>query len=147
MKIIKHTRRAAQSGQALLEMSLCLLFVFLMMFGIVEYSRLMYAFNFVSYAAQAGARYACVHGSSSASPLSITSPNSATNNAVTTLVQSMAVGLSTSNMTVTTSYLNGSNAPDSSVTVQVSYVENPLLTVVLPNATTVTSSSTMVILQ
>jgi Flp pilus assembly protein TadG len=137
------TRRRAQSGHVVLEMGLCMVFFFFMMFGIVEYSRLMYAFNFVSYAAQAGARFACVHGSASSTPVSTAS---STSNSVTTYVQGLAVALNTSNLTVTTTW-NPNNNPESNVTVNVSYIESPLLTAVLPGGMTVSSSSTMAILQ
>jgi Flp pilus assembly protein TadG len=137
-------RRRKQSGHVMIEMGLSMIFFFFMIFGIVEYSRLMYAYNFVSYAAQEGARYASVHGSASTNPVST---SSSTSNAVTTFVQGLSVGLNTSSMTVTTSWAGGSNAPGSTVTVQVSYVEVPVLTAVLPGSMTVNSSSTMMILQ
>jgi Flp pilus assembly protein TadG len=131
-------RRRAQSGNMMLETALCLIFLFSIMFGVVEYSRLMYAFNFVSYAAQSATRYASLRGATSSSPV--------TASQVTTYVGSLAMGLDPTQLSVNTSW-SPSNQPGSNVQVIVAYTQNPLLTMVLPNSIQVTSTSTMVVLQ
>lgn len=145
----------------MIEAGLCLTALFLMMFGIIEYSQMNYANNFCAYAAQQAARYASLRGSSSSSPLA-TSPSpcgtSCTNGAAsgdgtTTYVQGLAVGLSPNNLTVSTSWSASSgngNAPGGNVTVKVSYAYSPLLKVVtasIPSTLNVNSSSTMTVLQ
>ncbi|MGA3190185.1 MAG: TadE/TadG family type IV pilus assembly protein [Bryobacteraceae bacterium] len=135
-------RRKTQAGNAIVEISLCLTALILIMFGIVEYSRLMYAFNFVSYAARSASRYASLHGSSSASPV--------TQAEMTTYVQALAVALNSSQLVVNTTWSGSAspgNSPGNTVQVVVTYTETPLLTLVMPNALAVTSTSQMVVLQ
>ncbi len=94
-----------------------LLVTMTLIFGIIQASLALYAFSFVSYGARCGARYAMVRGSRSPSP--------ATSASVQSYVQSLAVPLDTSSLTVTTTW-NPNNDPGSTVTVQVTYVFSPL---------------------
>ncbi|HEV2278665.1 MAG TPA: TadE family protein [Acidobacteriaceae bacterium] len=66
MKIISKIRAGhkEERGETLLEFALSAVVVFMLLFGIMEFSRAMYIYHFMSYAAQAGTRYAAVRGSS-----------------------------------------------------------------------------------
>jgi Flp pilus assembly protein TadG len=153
-------RRSQQGGQVIIEMGLCMTALFFIMFGIVEYARIDFANNFCAFAAQQGARYASIRGSSSVSPLS-TSPspcgstctNVASGDPTTTYVKGLAVGLDTSNLTVSTTWgpatTGNGNDAGSTVTVRVQYTYNPLLTIVVPGVSTfsLNSTSTMTVIQ
>lgn len=126
-------------GGALLEGALCINVFLLIVFGAIEFSRVVYAYNVVAYAARDASRYASVRGSSSPSP--------ATAAAISAFVSSQAVMLPSGSLTVTTTW-SPSNAPGSKVTVRVSCAMNRLLaTYILPAMPTIASTSTMTILQ
>ena len=57
--------RRSELGQALVEFSLTILFVFLLFVGMMEVIFLMYAYNTLADAAKEGIRYAIVHGTGS----------------------------------------------------------------------------------
>lgn len=144
----------------MVEMGLCLVTLMFMIFGIVEYSNINYANNFCAYAAQQAARYASVHGSGSASPLT-TNPspcgtsctNASTGDATSTYVQGLAVGLNTGNLTVSTTWTSSSgnaNAAGGTVAVKVQYSYSPLLTAVtgvIPSPFKLNSTATMTVIQ
>ena len=52
-----------ERGDTLLEFAISAVVVFTLLFGTMEFARAMYVYHFVSYAAQAGSRYAIVRGS------------------------------------------------------------------------------------
>lgn len=54
--------RNRESGQALVEFALTILFIFLLFIGMLEMIFLMYAYNTLADAAKEGVRYAIVHG-------------------------------------------------------------------------------------
>ncbi|HEY1759084.1 MAG TPA: TadE/TadG family type IV pilus assembly protein [Bryobacteraceae bacterium] len=150
-------RRQGQRGQAMVEMGLCLTVLFFMIFGIFQYSQIAYANNFCAYAAQQAGRYASIRGSGSVNALP-TSPNPcgtsctnvSTSDPTTAYVQSMAVGLNTANLTVSTAWSSATgngNAAGGTVTVTVKYVYNPILSLISANTFTLNSSSTMEVLQ
>jgi Flp pilus assembly protein TadG len=148
MIAVARLRRKKQGGHVMIEMGLSMIVLFVIIFGIIEYSQLMYAWNFCSYAAQAGARYASVRGATFPTACANASSSNcyATQASVTSYVQSLAVALNSSQLTVTTSWSPNENQ-GSNVTVQVNYVDNPLLTIVLPHAMTLSSTAQMPILQ
>jgi Flp pilus assembly protein TadG len=130
-------RASTQKGSAIIE-GACVTLVFLaMIFGIMDWSRMMFANNFVSSAARDATRYAMVHGSSSSSP--------ALASDLTTLVKNEAVGLDPTKITVSTTW-NPNNSPGSSVTVQVQYSFQGIAPY-MPSSMTLKSSSTMLISQ
>jgi Flp pilus assembly protein TadG len=160
---ISEIRRRAQSGHVIVEMGLCMTVLFLMIFGITEYSRIAYANNFTAFAAQQAARYASIRGSASASPLA-TSPspcgtsctNASSGDATKTFVEGLSVGLNTANLTVTTTWscaTTGScanaNTAGNTVSVKVNYAYNPFLTMVapLPSTFNMNSTATMTVVQ
>lgn len=153
-------RRRSQGGNYIMEMGLCMIVLCYLIFGIVEYSNLNYANNFCAFAAQQGARYASIRGATSVNPLP-TSPspcgtsctNETTGDPTTTYVQGLAIGLSTSNLTVTTNWSGAveANANDvgGTVTVKVAYSYSPLLKIVTPGVSmfSLSSTSSMTVIQ
>lgn len=64
---LNRTMRAGindQRGDTLVEIAISAVVVLTLLFGIMEFGRAMYIYHFVSYAAQAGTRYAIVRGNS-----------------------------------------------------------------------------------
>ena len=57
----------AQTGQSLLELSIAVVLFFVLVFGVVDAGRLIYAYNVVSASAREGVRYAAVRGGMSVS--------------------------------------------------------------------------------
>jgi Flp pilus assembly protein TadG len=151
-------RRRRQRGQAILEMGLCMVVLFFMIFGIFQYSQIEYANNFCAYAAQQAGRFASIRGASSVNVLP-TSPNpcgsscsnaSASSDPTTAYVQGLAVGLNTANLTVTTAWSSSTgngNAAGGTVSVTVRYVYSPILALLSANTFTLTGTSTLEVLQ
>ena len=106
--------RAARNGQTAVEFAMTVLVYLTVVFAIIEFGRVLYAYNLVAYSARQGSRYAAVHGSSSKSP--------ASSSAITSVVQNEINGLDTSNneLSVTTSW-SPNNRPGGIVTVKVQY--------------------------
>ncbi len=160
-KPISELRRRTQSGHVIVEMGLCMTVLFVMIFGITEYSRIAYANNFTAFAAQQAARYAAIRGAASATPLT-TNPspcgtsctNATSGDATLTFVQGMSVGLNTANLTVTTTWscatsCANANTAGNTVSVKVNYGYNPFFTSVapLPSTFNMNSTSTMTVVQ
>ena len=120
----------------MLESALVFTVFMVMVFGIMDWGRMMLANNFVSYAAREATRYASVHGTASG--------HSCTSTDLTNLVNGAAVGLDTSKITVTPTWSPNHNA-GSTVSVTVQYAFTPIAPYV-PTAT-LKAASQMVILQ
>ena len=148
MKLAPVRRSSRERGQAVIEFGLSLVVFFLITFGIVEYSRVQFINTFCAYGAQEGARYASLRGGdyTTACATYTASNCNATAANVTSYVTSLAVGMDTSKMTVSTVWPSGANSSTNNVKVTVSYTYNPLLVAVLPSQLTLTSTSTMPIL-
>jgi len=106
-------------GGTLVEFAISASLLLMAFFGIIDFSRALYAYHFVSYAAQEGTRYAMVRGndwsgacaSASSFDCSINSSNQAL---VQTYVQGLATpGISAGSVTATPSW-PGTNAGGSS---------------------------------
>ncbi len=130
----------SRAGQAMLETSLCFLLFITIFIAIMEFGMGIFTYNFVSYAAREGSRYASTRGSQCASPCT-----TATNDTVQTMVRNQVVALDSSKVAVNTTW-NSSNVPGNTVTVNVSYPIKPLLGFLLGNIT-VAATSTMMIAQ
>lgn len=109
LKILLHDER----GTELVEFAISALVIFTVFFAIIEFSMAMYAYHFVSSAAQAGARYAIVRGADWSAACSTSAPpNFAVNfscNAsasdVSNYVKNLATaGIDPSRITVTTTW-------------------------------------------
>ncbi|MEO5922558.1 MAG: TadE family protein [Bryobacteraceae bacterium] len=119
-----------------MESTLCFLgFVFLT-FGLMEFSMAVYAYNFVTYGASSGARWASMHGTNSAAP--------ATTDSIQTMVRNQAISLVRNSVNVTTAWVPD-NQPGSVVQVTVTYNVIPLVHLVMRNNMTVRSTSKVVI--
>ena len=131
-------RRRAQRGSTLVEGALCFTVFLMMVFGVMDFGRLLFAYNFTAFAAREGARYAMTHGNTSKSP--------ATSDTVKTIVTNQAVGLDTSAITVTTTWSPDEN-PGSTVNVKVQYAFNAVVPYFPGSLLNVQSTSQMVISQ
>ncbi len=94
--------RSRERGSALVEFGLIMTVLFTMIFGIMDFSRAMFAYHYVSFAAHEATRYASVHGSTYTTQCPTASPWVSTNNCqvsasstanVTNFVQSFAQGV------------------------------------------------------
>lgn len=131
-------RKHRQRGAAILEFGLAFLAFFVVLYGIMEFGRIVASYNILSGAAREGVRYAVVHGSASGSV--------ATASDIQDVVRRWAIGMDTSAVAVTTTWTPG-NAPGSQVKVTASYNITPFTGLILTNGITVQSSSQMAISQ
>ena len=68
MKILRDSRK--ERGATMLEMGLALTFILMpLMFGIIDFSRALYAYHFVAHAAREASRWAAVRGAACNSPM------------------------------------------------------------------------------
>jgi Flp pilus assembly protein TadG len=130
----------SRAGQAMIETALCFLLFVTIFIAIMEFGMGIFTYNFVSYAAREGSRYASTRGSQCASPCT-----TATNDTVQTMIRNQVVALDSSKVAVNTTW-NSSKVPGNTVTVNVSYPIKPILGFVLGNIT-VAATSTMMISQ
>jgi Flp pilus assembly protein TadG len=91
-------RRSADSGSALLEMAVSLPLFLLVVFGLFEYSIVLFTYCNATYACRNSARYASMHSSSSLSPASVSQ--------IQTMTKSLLFLSSALTPTVNVSYLN-----------------------------------------
>jgi Flp pilus assembly protein TadG len=147
MIAVSPTRKRSQRGNAMLEGALSIWVFVMLMLGLMEFSMAVYAYNFVTYAANEAARYASLHGAN-ASP-------AVTSTQITQRVQKQAAALLASRLTVEVWGGNGTqsnanlwptgNQPGNVATVKVSYSVVPMAKIVFKSAITVTSTSKMTI--
>jgi Flp pilus assembly protein TadG len=135
---IRRQSRASQKGSAILEFSLCFMLIFGLIYGILEFSRVVYSYTVLAGATREASRYAVVHGSQSGSP--------ATNSDIRAQVERWAIGLDTSALAVDTTWPTG-NAPSSTVSIATSYTVTPFTTLIMRNPITLRTRSEMVISQ
>jgi Flp pilus assembly protein TadG len=126
----------------------------LLIMGTLEFGWAIYSYNYCSFLAQSGARWASTQGSLSTSPATVSS--------LTAYVQSQMVGMSTSNLTVTPSWCDqtgancntsqtssntGSpyNTPGSLVNVTIAYTITPLAGLAIKQNINVSSTAQFVI--
>ena len=131
-------RTTAEQGSALVEGAFVLTIVLLLVFGMIQFSYVVFGYTAVVYSARAGTRYAAVHGSSSPSPCSAA--------AVQTQVLNQLPGVPASAVTVTTTWTPNNN-PGSTVKVTVSANFSAMAKLVMRQGVTLSSSSQMTILQ
>ena len=91
MPIVTARRRASERGSAMVELSLCFLLVFSLIYALMEFSRVVYCYNILAGATREASRYAMVHGSKSGSV--------ATASDIQAQVARWAIGLDTSALT------------------------------------------------
>jgi Flp pilus assembly protein TadG len=127
-----------ERGAMAVEFGLAFLLFMFVVYGTMEFGRLVASYNVLAGAAREGTRYASVHGSASGSV--------ATSSDIQDLVRHWAVGLDSSAVSVITTWTPG-NGPGSTVQVQASYTAVPFTALILKNSITLQSSSQMVISQ
>jgi len=105
-------RRAdGRKGATIIEFSLSFLLFVIVLVGVVEASRLVWAYTTLAHAARRGARYVMVHNGR----------NPAADADVAAVVKTFTVGLNNDSVTVTPSYDDTGRAGGSTATVAVSY--------------------------
>ena len=155
-------RFCIQEGAALVETALATSILLVLVFGIIQISFALYTYNFVCEGAREGSRYAIVRGSSSCTNTPNLTNCNATAAQIRTYVQGLGYpGISTSNLTVTTTWFTASamptswsscstgtcNAPGNAVQVAVTYAL-PLWIPFWKNQTiNISSNSQMIIAQ
>ncbi len=129
-----------ERGQTFVEFALTASALLLLLFSIMELSRAVYAYNYVSFAAREGSRYAAVHGTDSKQPVTTAS-------AVTTFVNNETAGLDTSKLTVTTTWIPAATPgqPGTTVQVQVQYQFQLSIPFMAPVTLPLSSTSKMTI--
>ncbi len=150
--------RRSQRGSTLVEFALAITILLTLMMGIMEFSRFLYTYHFLSDVARDGTRYASVRGNTFAGvSCTVTKPYAcdATAANVTTYVQGLApMGVVGSSLVVTTTWpgtnpdgttagcTTNANSPGCYVEVQVSYPYKFIFPFLPSSATTWTVSST-----
>jgi hypothetical protein len=123
--------RCAARGQVLVEFAVVGFLSVILLFSIVEISRMALVYTTVANAARAGARYAIVHGGTRTGS-GVDGPSGPALNPpqVITVIRNFASAglLSTSNLIITVNYPGASNAPGQLVAVTVIYPYDPLTT-------------------
>jgi len=117
-------RLADTRGQYLIEFSFCILALWILIFGVIEVSRMVLVYNTVANAARAGVRYAIVRGADLATP--------ASSSDVTTVVTNFAAAapLTTSDPPLHITVSNAGGSVGSTVKVTVTYAYDPMSTLV-----------------
>ncbi len=110
----------------------------LLLVAIMEFGRLGFAYNSVSFAAHRAARFAALRGSTSGHPASAAE--------VTSEARSLVVAMDPANMAVTTTW-TPDNHPGSTVQVRVSYGFRTLLVPLSAGSMTLATTSRQVITQ
>lgn len=134
MFIVFHRFRKTEGGQALVEMALVLPILLLLVFGIVEFGRILNAKLIVSNASREGARYAAVSGII------------ATDTQITDVVNNSAPSLDGTQLTVNISPIQSLRIRGTAVAVQVYYPVNiiaPVISVFTGNPYIVKAQTTM----
>jgi Flp pilus assembly protein TadG len=103
---VRNARRL-QRGQVVVEFTLAASVLFLLVFGIIDFTRALFAYDQVTYAARIGARYAIVRGSA----CTVTGCP-ATNASIKAYVLSKVTGLDTAQMQVLPTWSTGSGCTD-----------------------------------
>ena len=114
-------------GQALVELALVLPLILLVSVGLIDATRAVWQYNELALAAREGTRYAIVHGAGSVAP---TGP-SANDTAVRAEVLRFTIGMS--NVSVVSSWPNGTNNRGDAVRVDVIAPFAPVLSQYLLN--------------
>src|SRR5437667_5112647 len=139
---VKNWRKKRQAGQAAVEFALVIVFLVLFLVSFIEITALVYTYSVLADSAKEGVRYAVVHGTLSSACSGPGAPGvpcadgAAAN--VSGRVTSYATGSlnnTTTGMTVTPTYPDGTSTPSSRVRVVVSYTYQPLFGLGWPTVT------------
>jgi Flp pilus assembly protein TadG len=97
-------QKNAEAGSALVEFALASILILTVLFGIIDMGRALFAYDWVSNAARIGTRYAMVRGTTCSTLLpgcNVGPPQGAYQSDVIAYLNSQAVGIDTSELTVT----------------------------------------------
>jgi len=153
------TNRARKRGSQVIEFAVASMVFLAFLFGIMDFARALYAYEFVTYAARSGARYAMVRGNACALLNGSTwcgSASGASAAQIQTFVQGLNLpGINPSQLTVSTTWpATGSgcsspptNSPGCPVKVQVQFPYSSTIPFVRITTLTLTAASQMVISQ
>jgi len=122
-------------GAELVEFALVSIVFLVIVFGTLDFGRMVSEYNIVANAAKDGSRYASVRGAATSSP--------ATASDVSSYVQGRAMGMS---VTVTTTW-NPHNKSGSTVAVQVQGTFSPIIGILPQSTITLSSTSQMLIIR
>lgn len=114
-------RQRGEWGQTLVEFAICLIVFLMLVFGVVDLARGVFANNTITHCAREGVRYAVVHGSTSASPVGPASDDAT----LSAVVRGFATGLNSNSMSVLSSWPDG-NGTGKVVRVTVLYTFQPV---------------------
>jgi Flp pilus assembly protein TadG len=132
-------------GSTTVEFAICAVLLFTVLFGIIDFSRALYTYHFLSNSAREATRYAIVRGSACTSWASACPAGGAD---IQNYVQSLAApstGLITPTAITATTTWTPNNEPGSQVSVQVRYVFRFILPFLPSSGITMQSTSQMVI--
>jgi Flp pilus assembly protein TadG len=128
-------------GQSLVEFAIGLLVLLLLVFGVMDLGRAVFAYNSISHCAREGTRYAVVHGAESPTPIG---PADNDQTLESLLRAKYAVGLDASRLTFGSHWAGSNNIPGSTVTVTVRYNFQSAILFALPLSLQSRSSGTIV---
>jgi len=113
----QYSLRKSERGSTLIEFGLVVIVLFMLIFGIIDFARALFAYHFVANAAREGTRYESVRGTACSSPMTYCNDDGS---AVQTYLQNEAtgIGLNLSQLTVNTTWPTGSYSPAACATIQ-----------------------------
>ncbi len=132
MKMPSPKRRKGQRGHTMLESLLFLFGSAMLIGGVIELSRIAYAYNTVSQISRSATRYASSHLKASSEE-------------VVRFAVSEAANLDPKQLMVSTTWNPPDKSPGSVVTVEVNYIQFPLMDFVVPNNIQLSSKCQMVV--
>lgn len=135
---ISTRRRQSQAGAAMLEGALVMLAFLLVIFGLMDFSRMVWSYTMISHGAREATRYAIVRGSSSGHTASVSQ--------IQGIVTSRSPGLDPSATTADVTFTPDQN-PGSMVKVVVTYNFYPIAPYIPVGPISLKSTSQMVIYQ
>lgn len=115
----RNANHRSRHGQSMVEFALAIPLLLLLILGLVDLARLMWAYETLGHAVREGTRYAIVHGSESAQP--------ADQAAIRQVVVQTVPALDPDGITVLVTW-SPDNAPGSQVTVEAHYTFHPATT-------------------
>lgn len=131
-------RTRGEKGSSLVELSMSIMIFLVLLLGIMDFGRIVAAYNILAGATKEGARYAIVHGNASGS--------AASSDDIQNVVRQWAIGLDPSSVQVTATWPDG-NGPRGRVQVVSTYSITPLLIWISGASFNIGSRSQMVISQ
>lgn len=132
-------RKDDELGQSLIELALVLPVFLLMIFGFINFAMVMYGLSNATYASRMLIRYACVHSSTSYTPI--------TTAAIANYIAPYMNNFPSNTYTATTSWSSGAPAVGSSISVTLSITYHVTLPGFTLSPLTVSTSASGVVVQ